>query len=147
MTQYAGATFTGTAKDPGGTAPFSQPHGAKVSAKLRCTTEKITYASQLAGSTFYVGTLPRGAIFKGIELNADTSSGSTTLAFGTSGSAASHAAAAALTATDTPTVRGKCSAFDDEPLAADTDIFMTTAAATAPASGTLMVGLRFATLA
>jgi hypothetical protein len=143
MTTFYGSTIGGTVRDAGATRPFDVPHGSLVNAKLRCTTEIITFASQASGSDFPVAVLPIGATFAGIELCLDTSSGSATLAFGVSGSTAKFAAAAALTATDTPTKRGKASAMDDVPATAEQVVLLTTGGAALPSSGVLVVKTYF----
>lgn len=139
MTTYYGTTYTGTFAD--GTSPPATPNAALVQGKTRRIREVFAYAAQAAASLLYVGRLPQGAQFAGVRLTADTSSGSTTLAIGSSASAAKYKAAAAFTATDTPTMYGKASAMDDDPLAAAEDVYITLAAATAPASGILVCEL------
>lgn len=143
MAEFYGSTFGGTRLDAGASPPFDVPHGSLVNAKERVTTEVITFAAQASGSTFPVARLPVGAKFKHVELNLDTSSGSATLAFGIAGSAAKYAAAAALTSTNTPTFRGLATAADDDPLAAEETVIMTTGGASLPASGSLVVTTRF----
>lgn len=107
--------------------------------KVRSLTYILTYAAQAAGSITLDGLiLPKGARFLCALFNADTSSGSTTLALGISGSTAKYTAAAALTATDTPTWRAKA-AVQGVALTAAEQLLLTTAAATAPASGTLAI--------
>lgn len=139
MATFMGSTFEDTILDATAVPPFKTPHGALARAKLRCTTEVITFASQASGSDFPIARLPIGAKFKHVELLLDTSSGSATLAVGISGSTAKYAAAAALTSTDTPTFRGKASAADDDPLTAEETVLLTTGGASLPSSGTLVV--------
>lgn len=144
MTTYYGSTFT-AAKS--GTLPQRSPDGALVASKRRSTTEVITLASQIAGSLFYIGTLPIGAVYEDTVLTTDTSLGSTTVGVGTLASSVSLGAAAVLTATDTPTVKSKASAKAAAPLTAPVDVYLITAAATLPASGTLVSELRYKTRA
>lgn len=140
MAKFYGSTF---AAAKSGTLPQAMPDGRLVSNKRRTTTEIFTLASQASGSQLYIGTLPIGAVFEGIELNTDTSLGSATISAGSEASPAKYAAAATFTATDTPTVRAKASGQAQAPLTAPEDVYLTTGAAALPASGTLVVGLRW----
>lgn len=123
-----------------GYKPVATVYGARLK-RLRAT---ITYAGQLTTDTLVLGNLPAGATFAFGVLCADTSSGSTTLAIGTSGSTAKYKAAAAFTATDTPTLFGKLAVVGAAAaLTADEQVIVTMAAATAPSSGTLVVDLYY----
>jgi hypothetical protein len=133
MAQTVAATSTVVAA--GGT-----PAPGLVNGHVRCFVEVVTYASQAAADTIVVGTLPKGAKFLYGVLTASVSSGSTTIAIGVSGTAAKYKAAAAFTATDTPTMFGVATTSHVALSAAET-ILITLAAATAPASGTLTVAL------
>lgn len=104
--------------------------------------ETVTYASQPAADTIVVGQLPKGARFLYGILCATASSGSTTIAIGIAGTPAKYRAAAAFTATDTPTLFG-VSANTGVALTADETIIVTLAAATAPSSGTLDIQLYY----
>lgn len=127
------------------------PNVSLFGARVRSQVAVITYAAQVAGTVIGIARLPLGAVFLGALLVADTSSGSTTIALGNAanGNSAKYAAAAALTATDTPTWRGKTAVTGVAitsgieclagAAASYEDIIMTFAAATAPASGILTV--------
>lgn len=120
-------------------------------ARVRANQAVIAYASQVAGTVTGIARVPIGAALLGFLLNADTSSGSTTLALGSAKDTfgAKYAAAAALTATDTPTWRIKqavqnvqiTAGYDCVSIVASPyeDIILTMAAATAPASGNLTI--------
>lgn len=107
---------------------------------LRTVTDVVTFGAEAAGSTYVVGgiTLPVGAVVHYGVLNTDTSSGSTTLAIGVAGSTGKYRAAAAFTTTNTPTLFG-VNAGVGTALTAAEQIIITTAAATAPSSGRLVV--------
>lgn len=136
MANTFGSTMT--VVNAGGT-----PAPGLLNGNVRCFIETVTYASQAAADTITVGQLPKGARFLYGLLTASVSSGSTTLAIGISGTAAKYKAAAAFTATDTPTMFGVATAAHTALAAAET-IIITLAAATAPASGTLQVALFYA---
>lgn len=137
----------------------------QVGAKERCFVEKITLNSQVAASVFGVARVPLYAVLLGITALTDTSLGSTTIKFGNAhnGNSAIYGAAATLTALLTPTVFAAIgtiyqpitSGYDCQSAVNVTpqtpgnagglyeDIIMTTAAATAPASGTLFIVTRY----
>lgn len=129
----------------------SLPNVSLFGARVRSQIAVLTYAAQTAGAVFGIARLPIGAVVLGFLLNSDTSSGSTTLSIGDAhnGNSAKYAALAALTATDTPTWRCKAgvagvaiaTGYDcvSGALAQYEDIILVTAAATAPASGTLVI--------
>lgn len=120
-------------------------------AKVRAIQATIAYASQAAGTVTGIARVPLGAALLGFLFNADTSSGSTTLALGSAKDtfSAKYTAAAALTSTDTPTWRIKqaqmgvaiTTGYDCVTVlsAPYEDIILTMAAATAPASGNLTI--------
>jgi len=146
MATRIGTTFLLSPKDPAATAPFVAPNGALVAAKERRTKEIFTTAGEVATDKLFLGTIPRGGSFAAIELTTDTTLGSSTLAIGTLASAALFAAAATLTATDTPTRRGKASAKALPPMTEDTDVYATVAAATLPTGAVLVSELCFTTV-
>ncbi len=111
-----------------------------VDGTVRCFNETVTYASQGIADTIEVGRLPKGAVVRGIQLCADTSSGTATISVGTSASPAKYRAAAVFTATDTPTLFGKAAALNVA-LAAEETVILTVGTAALPASGTLQVNL------
>lgn len=133
-TRY-GRIYTGV-RD--GTKPAARADSSAVDGKVRRLLEVYDLASQPVADKLFAGTLPLGARFAGSRLTTDTTLASATLALGSSASAAKYAAAAVLTATDTPTTRGKVSALDDDPLSAPEDLFWTIAADALPAAGILV---------
>lgn len=149
-----------------GGAVQSLPHVNTAGGKLRAFTNSLTLNSQASATVFGVARIPLPFIFLGIELDTDTSLGSSTIAFGNaaSGNSAIYAAAATFTATDTPTPKGKASLYGTEITSgydcqtgalttpqnasgyggAYEDIIMTVGAATLPASGNLRVTVYYA---
>lgn len=134
-----------------------------VGGKERNFITRITLASQISGKKFAVARLPLYSAFLGILICSDTSLGSSTISFGDMNSAAIYAAAQTFTATDTPTLIGKTSAFG-LPITAGydattglavtyasssgfgalyEDVVMTVGAATFPASGNLVVVVQY----
>lgn len=108
--------------------------------KLRVFNETVTLATQTTSDTIEVAKLPKGAIVLFGVLTATVSLGSSTLAIGVAGTTGKYRAAATFTATDTPTLFG-VTANLGTPLAAEEIVFVTIAAASLPASGTLRVQL------
>src|SRR5579859_539630 len=107
--------------------------------KVRSITDTIVYAAQASGSTLTMGyPIPSGALIQGIWLNTDTSTSTTTLAFGTAASAALFAAAAAYTTINTWVPVAKASSALAV-LTAQTQLIITTAVGALPASGNLIV--------
>lgn len=145
MAQYlsnelAGTTTGTTTAASAGYKPAATVYGSRLK-RFRAT---VTYASQTTSDTVLLASVPSGYTFAFGVLTADTSSGSTTLAVGTSSSTAKYKAAGAFTSTDTPTFFGKAAVVGGaSALSADENIILTLAAATAPSSGTLVVDLYF----
>ena len=120
-----------------------KPVATVYQARLKRLRASFTYASQTTSDTLVIGNLPAGATVAYGVLNADTSSGSTTLAIGNAGTPAKYKAAAAFTSTDTPTPFGKCAPVIAAPLTAEEQVIITLAGATAPSSGNLVVDLYY----
>lgn len=144
MAKRYGSTFT-AAKS--GTLPQAVPDGRLAGSKRRSHTEVFTMASQPAADQLYVGTLPIGAVFEGIKLTTSATLGAATLACGSEAAPSKYAAAATLTAVDTPTERGLASGKAQAPLSAPEDVYLTIAAAALPAAGTLVTELLYKTAA
>ena len=120
------------------TVPQDLPAVADVHGRVRVFNEKVTLASQTTSDTIEVAKLPKGArVLYGL-LTSTVSLGSSTVAIGINGTTGKYRAAAAFTATDTPTPFGVATNIG-EPLAAEEILFLTIGAATLPASGTLRV--------
>lgn len=128
--------------------PAVPPNGSQgYAAKLIIFRALVTYASQAAADVIRLFKLPKGVLPVVGILNADTSSGSTTIAIGNSTTAAKYKAAAAFTATDTPTLFGKAAAVGGiTPATVEEEVLATLAAATAPSSGALTVDMVCASL-
>lgn len=109
-----------------------------VTGKVRVFNETVTLASQTAASIVRVAQLPLGARFLYGVLTTTTSLGSTTIKIGTAGDDDAYRALATFTATNTPTFFGHTDGLALA-ITEQTDVILTTAAATAPASGTLHV--------
>lgn len=129
-----------------GQSPINPPRAPVYGGKVRVYQATITMASQVAGTDwFLLARLPRGTkILYGV-IATTTSLGSAVLAIGTNsthGSNGQYRAAAAFTATDTPTLFGVvATTAANAVLADDTDVFATWASANLPASGTLTIQL------
>lgn len=144
MAAYLSTELGGSANQT--VAPVGYRPRATVSGgRLRRVRGTFTLNSQTTSDTLVIGVLPAGATFALGVLVTDTSLGSSTLAIGVNGTAAKYRAAAAFTATDTPTFFGKASAIGaaDPALSADETVIGTIAAANLPASGTLVIDLYY----
>lgn len=144
MPAYLSTELGGSANQTAAPTGY-KPRATVYGGRLRRLRGTFTYASQTTSDTLVVGNLPAGATFAFGVLTASASSGSTTLAIGITGTTGKYRAAAAFTATDTPTLFGLASAVGaaDPALSAEEQVFVTLAAATAPASGTLVVDLYY----
>jgi len=140
MTAYLSTELGSTANQTAAPTGY-KPTATVYQARLKRLRASFTYASQAITDTLTIGILPAGATFAYGVLNADTSSGSTTIAIGITGTTAKYKAAAAFTATDTPTFFGKTAPVVASPLSAEEQVIVTLAAATAPSSGNLCVDI------
>lgn len=144
MAAYLSTELGGSANQTSAPVGY-KPRATVYNARLKRLRATFTYASQTTSDTLVVGNLPAGATFAYGVLTASASSGSTTLAIGISGTPAKYKAAAAFTATDTPTLFGTAATAGatDPALAAEEQVIVTLAGATAPSSGTLVVDLYY----
>lgn len=119
------------------------PRFALTGGKVRQITRTFNYASDTAGAYPIPDMiLPAGAVPIAFILNTSVSTGTATLALGIAGTAAKYAAAAALTATDTPTFRMLAAAGGTAVTTAE-QIILTTASANLPANGQLDITLLY----
>lgn len=112
--------------------------GQGVNSNVKVHKNVIALASQPTTDTQVIARVPAGHVVLGVELNTDTSLGSSTVAIGNATTPAKYKAAGTFTATDTPTRFMKASADILGPLTADEEIIITVAAAALPASGNLI---------
>lgn len=120
----------------------TQVEAYKNGAKKRIVSQTFTYASQAAATELTVGTLPKGASVTKLWITTSDSTGSATLAVGTSADADKYKTAAAVTTANVPQVFGLAAALLS-PLAAAETVIVTTASAALPASGTLHVEIEY----
>ena len=144
MAQYysnetAGDATGLTTAPPTGYRPAANVVGARTKA-FRAT---ITFASQASGSTFVLGKIPAGAAFAYGVITVSATTGSATIAVGNATTAAKHAAAAAYTTADVPTVFGKAAAIAGAANTDDETIIATIAGAALPSSGTGVIEVFF----
>lgn len=113
--------------------------------RVRTASATLTYASQAAGAQTFDNalTLPVGAVVVGGVISTSVTTGSATVAIGVTGSTAKYKAAAAVTATATAEIAIPHAAFMATGLTAAENVFVTTASAALPASGTLRVCLYY----
>lgn len=118
--------------------------------RVRVATGILTYASQSAGAqTFDVSTtagplrLPVGAVVVGGFISTSVTTGSATIALGITGSTDKYRAAGAITTAGANPIVLPHAAFLATPLTAEENVFVTTASAALPASGSLKVELHY----
>lgn len=113
--------------------------------RVRVASATLTYASQAAGAQTFDSalTLPVGATVVGGVISTSVTTGSATVALGITGSTAKYKAAAAVTATASAEIAIPHAALLATALTAEENVFVTTASAALPASGTLTVILYY----
>lgn len=124
--------------------PVIKATSAGYGARLQRFRATITMASQTTSDTIVVAIVPAGYTFAFGIVTTSATLGSTTIAIGITGTVAKYKAAAVFTAVDTPTFFGPATIIGGQTaLTADETIFITIAAATMPAAGTLVVDMYF----
>jgi len=142
MTVYYSTELASIASSPAVKAEALKGHAAR----LRRYRATLTYATQayITPDQFVLAIVPTGSTFAFGILTADTSSGSTTIKIGITGTLDKYKAAAAFTATNTPTFFGTAAqAGYATPSSAEETILLTIGTADAPGTGTLVVDLYF----
>jgi len=117
-----------------------------IGGRLRRYRATINLASQPNADNILLAVIPAGSAFVMGVINASVTLGSSVVAIGTNKVHASNGqlrAAAVFTAA-APTLFGLSSAQDDNELAGDTPIYLTSATAALPASGVLVIDLIYA---
>ena len=133
----------------------SLPSVSVAGARERVFIANIALASQASGSVIGVARLPVGSVITGIQLITDTSLGTATVALGDTNSGAIYAAAQTLTSVNTPTriglaathgapITGGYDCVTGAASIAYEDIVLTTAVASLPASGNLVIIIEYA---
>lgn len=123
-----------------GNGAGGQIQGNSYQAKLKRIRATVLFTGQAAADTIVLGELPAGAIFAyGVLTASATLGASATIAIGKAGTPAKYKAAAVFTAADTPTLFGKASAADDEPLTAIEEVIMTIGTAALPTSSDYVI--------
>lgn len=144
MAQYLSNEIAGDATGLTLTAPVGyRPAANLVGARTKAFRATITFASQASGSTFVLGKIPAGAAFAFGTITVSATTGSATIAVGNATTAAKHAAAAAYTTADVPTVFGKAAAIAGAANTDDETIIATIAGAALPSSGTGVIEVFF----
>lgn len=124
--------------------PMSKPSAPAYGARRRRYRATIALATQTTADNIFLCRLPAGCVYEISHLTSTVSLGAAVIAIGTSKVHASNGqlrAAAVHTAVETPTPFGLVSAISGAALTGDTDIYLTTATASLPASGTLVIDI------
>jgi len=136
-------TYSTEANGPLNSTPATNAEGSVVGGRMRRFRASITLAAQAAADVIVLAEIPAGSVFAYGVLNTDTSLGSSTVAIGHSSDADIYRSAATFTATNTPTMFGRALGMAEGALSAATQVNVTIAAATMPASGKLVIDLYF----
>jgi len=141
MTVYYSTELASIAATPVVKANVVKAHGARVR-RYRAT---ITMAQQTTSDTIVLADIPAGCVFAFGVITASATVGSTaTIAIGITGATGKYRAAATHQTANTPTLFGTAATIGaTAPLTATETIFVTIAAASLPASGTLVYDLYF----
>lgn len=124
--------------------PAIKPSAGAYGARYRRYRASITLASQANADWIAIADIPSGSIFAGGQITASVSLGSSVIAIGTSPTHASNGQlrpAGTFTSVDTPTLFGTAAALAQAALSSMTRIYLTSATAALPSSGTLVVDL------
>lgn len=129
--------------------PADKADGRQVGASKTVTlASKRTDEALVAGDRMFLGYKPAGCKLTGVTLTTDTSLATTTVAIGDDTTADKYAAAATLTAIDTPTKLGvKATTLDDDPTDEQEAIWATFAVAGVGAAVALTFELEFTGIA
>lgn len=123
----------------GGTGYISS---ALMGGKRRTAIAEFTLATDVVGTYTIPIRLPKGAIVEDVVLNSSVSLGTTTVALGITGATGKYRAAAVYTTTDANTSTALNAAVGVALTAAE-QLIMTTAVASMPASGRLLVRVNY----
>ncbi len=129
------------------TQPMTLPKAQEgYDARLKTYMAYITFASQASADTITLFKIPKGVlpIFGFAIVSATT--GSATLAFGNSGTAAKYRAAAAITTANIPQLFMVNIPNPPVVPTADEEVIATIGGAALPSSGTMVIGMFCATL-
>jgi hypothetical protein len=144
MPAYLSTELGGSANQTAAPTGY-KPRATVYNGRMKRLRASFTLATQTTSDTLVIGNLPAGAVFAFGHLVSSVSLGSSTLAIGIAGTTGKYRAAAVFTAVDTPTPFGVATqvAQSDAGLSADEQVFATIAAASLPASGTLVIDLYY----
>ena len=133
-------TYSRETAGPLGTTAFEKTDSRTYRSTLKRIRATVDYDGQAIADIISLGKLPAGAVFShGVIVATATAGGVATLAIGIPGAVAKFRTAATFTAVDTPALFGKTAAVAEDPLAGETEVIMTVAAAALPASADYMV--------
>ena len=132
MTTYYCNELSGIAS-----SPQTQAWGYYQGAQVKSFQSTITMASQLSGSIFVLAQPQAGLVFSHLRILVSATLGSTTLAISDSVSTNEYFAAATVTTSVAPLPTTAQLAYG--PLTAQGQLICTTAAATLPSSGTIVI--------
>lgn len=124
------------------TIPQSLPAPAEVYGRLRRFKSIVTLATQTTADTIELAKLSKGARFAFGMMTTSVTLGTSTLAFGITGTTGKYRTAAVFTAVDTPTPFGNNGAIGVA-LAAEEIVFATIAVASLPGAGNLVIDFFF----
>lgn len=121
----------------------------ELGAKRRVAHAVFTFATDAAGTYTIPVRIPAGAVVEAVDINTSVTTGTATIAIGITGAVGKYRAAAAVTSTDlwvgsgAAAVGGALNAICGVPLAVEEQLIMTTASATLPASGRMVIRVTY----
>lgn len=142
---FANASTAATGVSGGAAIPVADMGG-----KLRVAQAVFNFATDAQGTYTIPIRLPRGARVLETAINTSVTTGSATIALGIAGTTGKYRAAAAVTSADlwvttgVATTGSALNANCGVPLATDEQLIMTTAGATLPASGRMVIRVIYA---
>lgn len=125
------------------TVPAVKAEGNVYEARARNYRATIALASQASADTIVLAQPPAGSVFSHGIVTTDTSLSTATISIGTTTDPDGMRADAVLTATNTPEVFGTIAGIQEGALDGQTQVKLTVATASLPASGNLVVDLVF----
>lgn len=128
------------------TEPASKAEGYLVGARMRVVRATVDLASQASGDTIVIAKPQPGMVFAFGVITTDTSLSTATISIGDTDDPDGYRVDATLTSTDTPEVFGTVAGINDStngPIVYDgtTEVKITVATASLPASGRMVVDL------
>ena len=125
------------------TTPATFADGKVVGGRMRRYRATITLATHAIASVINLTRVPEGSVFAYGVINSSVSLGTATIKIGDETTDDVYRALSTMTTANAPVMFGHSTGLAEGPIAAQKLVTLTTAVATLPASGTLVVDLYF----